>query len=336
MRGASKSFRIPPVPAARPFAPRRSTIRPVALFSLIAALLLDRARPLPSPNILWIWFRRYADRVARDLNAGQPIHGTAGWLAAVCPWVLAALVVFYLLYYVNPLLGWVWTVAGLYACIGLRRVEQTLNDIFEALSAGDLESARLLLSTWSGEPASVYAESEVARAAVETALMRAHRELFGVLFWFIILPGPAGAILYRLAGELARRWGGRKDEEFSAFGRFSARAFHYLDWVPLRLTAIGFAIAGDFEDAITSWRTQASAWGDANDGVILASGAGALGVRLGGPLPYEGGVDFRPELGDGDPADAHHLQSTQSLLWRTLVVWVVLLLLLTLARWVGG
>ena len=47
--------------------------------------------------------------------------------------------------------------------------------------------------------------------------MRAHRELFGVLFWFIVLPGPAGAILYRLAGELARRWGGRKDEEFSAF-----------------------------------------------------------------------------------------------------------------------
>jgi hypothetical protein len=119
MRGASKSFRIPPVPAARPFAPRRSTIRPVALFSLIAALLLDRARPLPSPNILWIWFRRYADRVARDLNAGQPIHGTAGWLAAVCPWVLAALVVFYLLYYVNPLLGWVWTVGN---CIKNKRV----------------------------------------------------------------------------------------------------------------------------------------------------------------------------------------------------------------------
>ena len=66
----------------------------MALFSLIAALLLDRARPLPSPNILWIWFRRYADRVARDLNAGQPIHGTVGWLAAVCPWVLATLVVF--------------------------------------------------------------------------------------------------------------------------------------------------------------------------------------------------------------------------------------------------
>jgi len=53
-------------------------------------------------------------------------------------------------------------------------------------------------------------------------------------------------------------------------------------------------------------------------------------------LPYEGGVDFRPELGDGDPADAHHLQSAQSLLWRTLVVWIILLLLLTLARWVGS
>ena len=307
----------------------------MALLSLIAALLLDRARPLPSLNILWVWFRRYADRIAQDLNAGQPVHGTAGWLAAVCPWVLAALIVFYVLHYINPGLGWLWTVAVLYACIAFRQVGQTLNDIFEALRAGDLLRARELLSGWRGEPASEYGESEVAKAAIETALTRAHRELFGVLFWFIILPGPAGAVLYRLSVDLSRRWGARKDDEFSAFGRFSARIFHYLDWLPLRLSAIGFAIAGNFEDAVSSWRACAAAWRNPDDGIILASGAGALGVQLGGPLPREGGVDFRPDLGDGDPADANHLQSAMYLLWRTLIVWVVLLLLLTLARWVG-
>ncbi len=59
-------------------------------------------------------------------------------------------------------------------------------------------------------------------------------------------------------------------------------------------------------------------------------------VQLGGPLPREGGVDFRPDLGEGDPPDAQHLQSAMYLLWRTLIVWVGLLLLLTLARWVGA
>lgn len=307
----------------------------MAFFSLIAALLIDRARPLPAQSILWAWFHRYADRLARDLNAGQSVHGTVGWLAAVCPWVLAALVVFYFLHYLNPLLGWFWTVATLYACIGFRQVGQALKDIFEALEAGNLERARELLSGWRGEPSFEYGESEVAKAAIETALIRAHRELFGVIFWFIILPGPAGAVLYRLAAEVARRWGSRKDEEFAAFGRFATRAFHYLDWVPLRLSAIGFAIAGDFEDAVSSWRAQSAGWSDPDEGIILASGAGALGVQLGGPLPREGGVDFRPDLGEDGPPDAHHLQSATYLLWRTLVVWIVLLLLLTLARWVG-
>jgi adenosylcobinamide-phosphate synthase len=53
-------------------------------------------------------------------------------------------------------------------------------------------------------------------------------------------------------------------------------------------------------------------------------------------MPREGGVDFRPELGEGDAADADHVLSAYYLLWRTLVVWLVLLLLLTLARWVGS
>ena len=53
------------------------------------------------------------------------------------------------------------------------------------------------------------ARVEIAKAAVETALARAQRELFGVVFWFVVLPGPCGPILYRLAAELETRWGRR-------------------------------------------------------------------------------------------------------------------------------
>jgi adenosylcobinamide-phosphate synthase len=65
--------------------------------------------------------------------------------------------------------------------------------------------------------------------------------------------------------------------------------------------------------------------------VILASGAGALGVRLGGPLPRDGGVIYRPELGTGDDPDANYLQSAIGLVWRTLVTWMIVLLLITIA-----
>lgn len=308
----------------------------MAFFTIIAALLIERARPLPWGNAVLAGFRRYLDRLAHDLNAGKVSHGTVGWFAAVCPWVLAALIVFYLLHYLSPVLGWIWTVAVLYACIAFRELVQALTNIFEALRAGDLERARELLLKWRGEPAAAYGEGEIAKAAIETALLRAHREVFGVIFWFILLPGPAGALLYRLAAEMDQRWGRRRDEEFRAFGRFSARAFRLLDWLPVRLSAMGFAIAGNFEDAIAAWRSHAQSWIDPAQGILLASGAGALGVRLGGPLPLESGVDFRPDLGEGATPDADYLQSALYLLWRTLIVWLVVLLLLTLARWVGA
>jgi adenosylcobinamide-phosphate synthase len=308
----------------------------MSFFSLLTALLFDSARPLSWAGGLLGWFRRYADRLAHDMNAGKRVHGVVSWFAVVCPWVLAALVVFYVFHVISPVLGWIWTVAVLYACIGFREVIQSLRDIYEALRAGDIDKARFLLGAWRSEPLPLYGEREIAKAAIEAALVHAHREVFGVIFWFVLLPGPAGALLYRLSGEIERYWGRRTDEEFAAFGAFSAKAFHYLDWLPARLSAIGFAIAGNFEDAISAWRTQARSWIDQGQGIVLASGAGALDVRLGGPMPLDVGVDFRPDLGDGDEPDAEALQGALSLLWRTLILWLIVLLLLTLARWVGS
>jgi len=105
--------------------------------------------------------------------------------------------------------------------------------------------------------------------------------------------------------------------------------------LPLRLTALSFAIVGDFEDAVYCWRTQAEGWAQHGMGIVLASGAGALGVRLGEPLPVGGEVEFRAELGLGDDADADYLQSAVSLIWRAAVLWLALISLFTIATWVA-
>jgi cobalamin biosynthesis protein CobD/CbiB len=308
----------------------------MSFFALVAALLLERWRPLPARHVLLAWFERYAARIAQDLNAGERRQGIIGWFAAVAPWALAGLIVFFAMHAVSPVLGWLWNAGCLYLCLGFRSAGQPLREISDALRAGNVERARGLLATWRGSSAAQLAESEIATAAIEHAVLRAHRGLFGVIFWFVVLPGPTGAILYRLAVELLQSWGSREGPDFEAFAHFSRQAFEWLDWIPSRLTGIGFAIAGNFEDAISSWRQSAAGWPDATQAIVLASGAGALGLALGGPLPREGGVDFRPELGDGQRPDADDLQSAYYLLWRTLVVWLVLLLMLTLARWVGA
>ena len=106
----------------------------------------------------------------------------------------------------------------------------------------------------------------------------------------------------------------------------------------MRLTALGFAIVGDFEDAAYCWRMQAKTWpateGGEATGIMLASGAGALGVHLGGPIAAAWRrADLRPELGMGDAATPEVLPSAVGLVWRALVLWLVLILLITLANW---
>src|SRR6266513_1642644 len=133
--------------------------------------------------------------------------------------------------------------------------------------------------------------------------------------------------LLALAFNLAARWQG-----LGSFGRFAQQAFQVLDWPAVRLSAASFAVAGDFEDAIYCWRTQARSWPDPNAGIVLAAGAGAMGVRLGMPVQEVDGMHPRPELGIGEPADAPFLDSTVGLVWRALAVWVLLLIVISIAR----
>jgi adenosylcobinamide-phosphate synthase len=169
--------------------------------------------------------------------------------------------------------------------------------------------------------------------AIERGLVLSHRHVFAPMFWFVVAPGPTGALLYRAAWLLNEQWNAaRRNAEF---GKFASLAFEALDWIPVRLTAISFAIVGDFEDAVYCWREQARGWLQTNQGIILASGGGALGVKLGDVLHQHGTLSYRPELGLGDDADADFLQSAVGLVWRALLLWMALVLLMTIAHWVG-
>lgn len=308
----------------------------MTLISLIIALLLEQVRPLDVARWIQAPLMRLAEALEGLLNDGQSRHGTMAWLLAVLPATLATALIHYALYRVQPLLAFAFNIGVLYLTMGFRHVSHYFTDIHLALQAGELDHARSLIGEWRGRGAERLSSGEVARLAIEEALVASHRHVFGVVFWFVVLPGPSGAVLYRISDFLAAHWGERSEPEFGDFGRFARRAFRVIDWLPLRVTAAAFAIVGDFEDAIYCWRTQAARWSDAASGILLASGAGALGVRLGMPIYESGEITVRPELGLGDEADTDFMQSTIGLVWRTLVLCLLLLTLLGIANWVGG
>ncbi|MEP6826354.1 MAG: cobalamin biosynthesis protein, partial [Ramlibacter sp.] len=187
----------------------------------------------------------------------------------------------------------------------------------------------------------------------------AHRHVFGVLAWFSVLAaiglGPAGAVLYRMSEFVGRYWQHRSRLQVQpasqALQDAAARAWAAIDWLPARVTALAFAVVGSFEEAIDCWRNHAQRFPNDNDGVILAATSGAVNVRLGGEALRSA---FTPhssqsfnvsgaateamadsESTPGREAEVGHLRSIVGLVWRSVVLWMVLLALLTMARLLG-
>ncbi len=317
--------------------------------AVLAALGLEQWRAFRWRGALERAFVLYVRRLEEKLNGGTRQQGVVAAVLALAPPAAIAAFVFWSLQALHPLLALAWNVVLLYLLMGFRRFSHAFSGVAAALKAGDLTGARRWLAGWRGIESPELSSADVAKLAIERGLVDSFRQVFAVLFWFTVLPGPAGAVLYRACVLVADEWRGdmRGTEGTpiararAAFGAPARRLLWLLDWIPVRLTALSFAIVGDFEDAVYCWRTQAKTWADQEGGehvgLVLASGAGALGVVVGGSLPAAiGEPEYRPELGMGDPAEADFLPSAVGLVWRALVLWLLLILLLTLAYWAPG
>jgi len=242
-----------------------------------------------------------------------------------------------------------WSVAVLYVTLGFRQFSHHFTNIRDALDAGDEAKARELLAQWQQVDASELPRSEIVRHVIEYSVLAAHRHVFGVLAWFSVLAafgfGPAGAVLYRMSEFVARYWKHRNRTQTQpasvALQSAAARAWAAIDWLPARITALAFAVVGSFEEAIDCWRNYAQRFPNDNDGVILAATSGAVNVRLGGEaLKSAYSANGTQAMDDtestpGREAEVGHLRSIVGLVWRSVVLWMVLLALLTLARLLG-
>ncbi|MFK3738440.1 CobD/CbiB family protein [Massilia sp. TN1-12] len=319
----------------------------MTFFSILCALLIEQLKPLRADNQIYAEIKRMAMRIEAWFNAGQVSHGRMGWFLMMGALMLpTGLIYWTLLHYGWVFAAFAWNVLIVYLTLGFRHYSHYFTSIQFALNAGDEATARTLLAEWARIDTVGMDAGEIARIAVEKSLITTHRNVFGVFFWFLMPLGPAGAVMYRVSEYLARAWNEPDHMRNEAFGEFAARAFYWIDWVPVRLTAIAFAVVGNFEDAIYAWRNFADRWTDESRGIILAAGGGAMGVRLGSPaenaprfVPADAAaVDLSDSEADelpGEEPSVRALQSTVGLVWRALLLWMLLLLLLSGAVLLG-
>jgi len=329
----------------------------MSFFAILLALLIEQARPMARHNAVYSGVRAWARWAGRNFDAGKQQHAWVVWgLTVLLPSLLVLGVHWLLLWVAGWPLAMVWSVVVLYITLGFRQFSHNFTRIRDALEEGDETRARELLAQWQQVDASALPRSEIVRHVIEYSVLAAHRHVFGVLAWYSVLAafglGPAGAVFYRLSEFAARYWSSRNRDEHQplspALEQAARQAWTFADWLPARLTALSFAVVGSFEEAIDGWRYHAERFPNDNDGVILAATAGAVNVRLGGaalkaaaarPGTLEG-LQMAADMGSGGSTPGRtpelaHLAQVVGLVWRSVVVWMVLLALLTLARLLG-
>ena len=257
----------------------------MTFFSVLLALILEQVRALSLNNPVAALLQYHAESAAHGFDAGKPRHGVLAWLVVVLPWTLAVGLIYFVLYQIHFALAFLCNVVIVYFTLGFRQFSHYFTDIHLALNNDDVPRAREILERMDRHRYGRYAgQRDRASYADSRGGRFASARVRRVLLVSVPI-GPAGAVLYRIAEYLARAWAQPVEDRTAAFSTFAQRAFFVIDWVPARLTSLGFAIVGNFEDAIYAWRNHARQWPDANDGVLLAAGSGALGARLAGRLP---------------------------------------------------
>ncbi len=301
------------------------------------ALTLDRLLGEPSHWHPLVGFGRMVTAIEKQFNT----HPTRPWqsmLKGSAALLLVTLPILGVAVWLSMLLDSFWLLITqaivLWLALSLRGLTEHGLAVAQPLHSGDLATAQEQVSRIVSRQASALDEQGVAAAATESMLENGADAVFASLFWFLV-GGIPGVVLHRLINTLDAMWGYRSPR-FLYFGRPAARLDDILGWLPARLTALTYTLLGQRKLALQCWRRQAPQWDSPNAGPVMAAGAGALNVRLGGPSPYPSGIKQRPILGGTQAADAGSIEAAIGLVQHGVWLWLAVIGLVTLLIFVTG
>jgi len=272
---------------------------------------------------------RYATWLHQRLKDRAWFNGSPGVLLVIAPAVFAIGVVQHVLGNASGILAWLLTllfsVAVLIFCIGVKDINRFVNDYLNAWAQDDPEAAYLYVKDLLGGKKAENARQLHLRF-LEFILIRINERLLAILFWFVVL-GPIGAVLYRSVSQLK----GLARAEYNTHEDFMEAAFRFkaiLDWLPVRITALCYAIIGNFVEAVHCWGQQivkhGNNWVASNNSVLVSAGCGALQLA-------DIFTEDELELDKDDVRD--QILAAEALVRRTVVAWLTFLAVLTLVGW---
>ncbi|MCA3106302.1 MAG: hypothetical protein IOD09_09625 [Rhodocyclaceae bacterium] len=316
------------------------------VIAIVFALLLEQWRPStywPLQRIDAL-LRGAIDSLPERLDGGHEWHAWLGWSLVVG---LPALLVGSLGAALGLLSGVLWflfMVVALYFTLGFRLFSHRFTAVRDGLAARRLDLAGAALADWQGGPLAptggampATTPETIARQAIERGIGEAGRWLFGGAFWFVLLPGASGAVLYRAADRVALRWCTAPVSTLHpGFAVVSLAALSWLDALPARLAAGAFALVGDFTGAVEGWQGATRERPGEPRALMVAAALGALGMGPNAPAAGAGAERMPARDSDGTvdafdgagwDADSYavavrQMDGAAALVWRSLLVWL--------------
>ncbi|MDH5180860.1 MAG: adenosylcobinamide-phosphate synthase CbiB [Gammaproteobacteria bacterium] len=289
---------------------------------ILAAVFLDyllgepeRLHPLAGFGRLAVWVEGRLYGTRRLSAPVLRLAGAIAWLILIIPFVFAG-------WWLGSqgMVGQALAVVLLYLALGANSLFQHARTVAHGLQQQHLSYARERVGMMVSRDTAQMNQTEVVRATIESVLENGCDAIFGALFWFLLLGAP-GVVLYRLANTLDAMWGYR-NERYADFGWAAARSDDLLNWIPARLTALGYIVVGKTAQGWRCWQQQGRRWYGVNPGVVMASGAGALNLVLGGPARYHGMLKERPILGAGKAPDVNDIERSVLFVQHSLWLWL--------------
>ncbi len=280
------------------------------LLAILISLALEKLVPTLDRlrGILWFW--QYADKLRRKLLPEDNRRGTLTVLLTILPPVLLVGLAQYLLDMQLWLFSFGLSLAVLIYALGPRDMDRQVNAWLEARAQNDEEKAQAILHEFLPFPAP---DNEQARTdvVIDMIFVLTHERVLAVFFWFVLL-GPMGAILYRLVSELVSTPPENANEDYWLT---ATRLHMLLAWLPAHLSALSFAVMGSFIHALQVWRDTSlrdmSQVPVVCHQYIIRTGRAALQL----------------EQIDGNQA----IEEALGLCHRSLIAWITILALLTLS-----